>query len=209
VTQDQPVWADVWNPDVNEWSPSNEPEGTYGLAEPSHGDVALAEPLTEPYGGPSSGTVPAPGLNLLTDVAPTGAPAAPPQMVRHDVEVHTYESGAELIRARTIPVVGTTTVTRILDPNPDRRRALIKVATATATVQIGAIDQLNPAIPQTNATPTSPTNTYFLDAIDGVFDIKSADGVDALGVAGLVGNIVYVSVWEELNAPSHDTGALS
>jgi len=26
---------------------------------------------------------------------------------------------------------------------------------------------------------------------------------------GLVGNIVYVSVWEELNAPSHDTGALS
>src|SRR5215472_7438436 len=64
-----PVWATPsWNPQTNEWAPTNEQHSVWGLAEPSHGDDPNAEPVSEQYGADASGTVPEAGMNLLDSV---------------------------------------------------------------------------------------------------------------------------------------------
>lgn len=187
MASNDPVWADLWNPDVNEWSPSDEPEGTFAQAEPSHFDVPSASPM-EP--GESSAS-----LNLLTDVARPVAQPPPPQIVHH--EVLTTEAGAEIVRSRTIVVPGNTTVVRLLDPNLDRKRALIKVVSATAGIQIGPMDEVTAAVLVNALPPTVQTNTFFLQSSDGTMEIKSSDGVDCLGCAPT--GTVLVTIWEELN----------
>jgi hypothetical protein len=188
------VWADVWNPDVNEWSPSDDPEGTYGQAEPSHFDVAAATPM-EP--GEQSAA-----LNVLTNVRTAGVgPQSPPTpTVNH--EVHTYETGAEAIHMRTVAVVGNVVPTRLLDPNDDRRRALIKVITSASVIVINGIN--DGGNQQLTGPPAQSLAQWAQATGDPMLEVKATGGIEAYGTSAT--GTVFVSIWEELNAVAPGVG---
>lgn len=202
------VWDDVWNPTVNRWSPSDEPYPGYDvdvLTEyQSHGDVATTSPESEQYRRPDrgGGSVPDARANLLTDVADAGTTAPPVSVVRH--ELVTSEAGGEVVRARTVVVTGNLAPTRLLDENPDRKRALIKVVTTASVVLIG------PAFggmgsPQLTGVPTQPVGAWLQATGDPVLEIKAQAAVDVVGVVAAPASVL-VTVWEEINAESNQPG---
>jgi hypothetical protein len=205
-----PVWGNVWNPESNLWQPSNEPYPAYGqdaavVEYQSHADVMTATPISEMYGTPDpygTGTTPDPRLNLLTDKQQVG-PAAPPVHIVKQ-ETVTRETGADVIRARTVAVVGNLVPTRLLDENPNRSRALVKVVTTNSVVLIGPPFG-GMGAPQLSATPTQPGAQWWQATGDPLFKIESCAAVDAIGVIAPPG-VVLVSVWEELNNPGHTPG---
>lgn len=133
MTPDNPdtVWANTWNPPTDEWSPSAEPHNTWGVAQPGHGDLSMANPMVDAPGDPrtvpptTGGSAPDVRDNLLTDVKKSMAVAPPPQVVHHVVE--NVERGAESVNVRQITVVGNQAPTQLLESNPARRRALIRI----------------------------------------------------------------------------------
>jgi hypothetical protein len=122
--QADPALVPHWNPDTNEWAPSNEQHETWGVAEPPHYDDPTATPVSESYGQAPSGTVPDARLNLIDSIRPRTALPAP--VVRHEHEVRTTETGSETVRFRQEFVSGLTPTT-LLAQNPNRKRALLRV----------------------------------------------------------------------------------
>ena len=210
------VWAVVWNPHINQWNPSAEPWPEYGTEVPgiaafqSHGDVVLAEPMSESYGypDPGGGTAPNPSMNLLTDVRDAGTTARPVQIVQH--EVHTYETGGEIVRARTVVVTSTIAPTQLVDENPRRKRALIKVATSTSVIIIQPGRQGGGYNPQ-SATPVGNQAGWLQATGDPVLEIKATAQVECYGAGantnGVLTNPITVTVWEEMNATVDESRA--
>lgn len=135
------VWANQWNPPTDEWNPSAEPHNTWGVAQPGHGDLALANPMVDEQGRPESyppatgGTVPDVRDNLLTDVNKRMSVAPPVSTVHHVVE--NVERGAESINVRQINVQGNTAPTQLLEQNPRRKRALVQIVEGTPGMAAG------------------------------------------------------------------------
>lgn len=146
MTPDNPdtVWANTWNPPTDEWSPSAEPHNTWGVAQPGHGDLSMANPMVDEPGRPETippttgGSVPDVRDNLLTDVKKRMATTPPTQVVHHVVE--NVERGSEALRFHQEVVQGSGPTT-VLNPNDQRKRALLKIAAASgASAQIqGAV----------------------------------------------------------------------
>lgn len=145
MTPDNPdtVWANTWNPPTDEWSPSAEPHNTWGVAQPGHGDLSMANPMVDAPGDPrtvpptTGGSVPDVRDNLLTDVKKSMAVAPPPQVVHHVVE--NVERGAESVNVRQITVVGNVAPTQLLEANPNRRRALVRVVPADPAASLNPL----------------------------------------------------------------------
>src|SRR5215831_6018411 len=112
-----PVWANVWNPDTNEWAPSNEQHSTFGVAEPSHGDDPTAEPMSTQYGREDDSARYG-NLNLLDAVRSPGR-EVPSQPVRVEHVVHTEEVSSARVRARLMAVTNLQNVV-LLEENPNR-----------------------------------------------------------------------------------------
>lgn len=193
-----PVWANTYNPDTNEWAPSNEQHSTFGVAEPSHGDAETAEPMVNDPGDPRTytdgGGVPDARPNLLDAVRGQGVPLQPPpQRIEH--HVYTEEVASTRVRARVIAVVGNNAPTVLLEENQKRDRALIKVLTAASTILISPVRQGGqPAIV---GAPTLPGAFWPLIATDGNFEVKSQAGVEAIGTVA-AGTVILVAIWEEM-----------
>lgn len=195
------VWAGQWNPPDNEWDPNATPHETWGVEALDHTDDQTAEPMSEQYGHGPSGTTPDARENLLTDVQnPRTAAPLPTQTVHHIVE--TVEVGSAVVRPRTVRVVGNTTETPLLEENPNRERAIIKLVTTNGVIIIGAARQ--GGNPQFNATPTGPSNWWYQATGDPVLVIETTAAVVAYGVA--VAGAVDVCIWEELRTPSDAPG---
>lgn len=193
------VWASEWNPGSDRWDPNSEPVGGYH-DEAMYGDVGTADPMSESYGGPPSGTVPEAGLNLLTDVD-VAAPSMLPPIEHHHV-VETIELGSDAVRARTVRVVANNIETELLPQDDRRSRALIKVVTSASAILIGAARSGgNPAF---NATPTGPAVFWYHATGDGVLEVKATAAVSAFGTSAA--GAVDVSVWEELSVKDNTPG---
>jgi hypothetical protein len=170
------VWADEWNPEPNVWAPSQEPYPAYGLDASQveyqeHTDLHTTEPMPEQYGHEPSGTVPPVGLNLLTDVRKTGTVPPPMQIVQH--EVHTTETGSEVVRVRQAVVTSAVTPLNLLEENPDRKRALLRFVPSTPVA--GGVNRTAgqfTGFPVTITVPAgqvwSPTEIGFHYTADGV-----------------------------------------
>jgi hypothetical protein len=208
ASTDSPVWSNTWNPETDEWSPSDEPYNVVGEAggpygEPTHYDTPdyAGSPSSEQYGHEDGGTVAVHELNLIDDVKQRMRTAPPPQVVHHVIE--TFEEGAELVRARVVRVVGNQQQTMLLEENPNRRRALIKCITTAGVVMVQPAHQggnlTNAAI------PTGNQAAYPQATGDPVLEVKSQAGVEAYGIVVAPG-FVDVAVWEEMTGPKHDPG---
>lgn len=187
-----------WGPPTNEWAPSNEPHGVFGLAEPSHGDVATATPVSDTEGHVDGGTTPDARLNLLDAVRGGHAVPVPDRPIVHLVETH--DASSDTCRARQLIVAaaaGGPTPTTLLDENEARDRALIQnVAGGVlfvmpghggggATVGVGAV-----------AGPGFPL------AVGATMEIKSGAMVEAMAATAAV----TVAIWEELTLPGSTPG---
>lgn len=128
-----PVYATPsWNPDTNEWAPSNEQHSVWGVAEPGHGDDPTAEPMSESYGQAPSGTIPDQRYNLIDDVRRQMAPLAPPTQEHHHV-VEEVEKGSPTWRVRHVVVQGATP-TQLVEENQNRKRMLLRIIPGDAPV---------------------------------------------------------------------------
>ena len=203
---DIPGW--IWNPGTNEWAPSNTPVGggsaELGTMEPSHGDVTPARPMSRapseqnPYGSQDG-----PRMNLLDAVRnPPQASAPATQVVRHVVE--TQDTGTDLVRTRTVRLDSTGTVV-VLEENPYRVRALIKMVTSNAVAMLFPLRQGGSGT-STTGVPTAPNAGYLIATGDPIHVSESK--------AGIVGQIMDtgssstcdVTVWEELSVPGDQPG---
>lgn len=198
-----PIWGDMWNPHQNRWAPTDEPVGGDAGPEP-HGDNPTASPTSEAfdYIDPGGGTGPDARTNVQ-QVATPGPGTPPTQRVVHEME--TYEVGGEIARGRVIVVGSNLTPAVLLDENPNRKRALIKVITSTSVILVGPHAQLGS--PGLTAPPTAPLAAYPIATGDPVHEIKSQAAIDVLGVgpvsgtsAGVLTTPIMVAVWEETNS---------
>jgi hypothetical protein len=191
---DDPVWANEWNPDTNEWAPSSEQHSVFGVAEPSHGDEPHAMPEADYPGGPSDGgTVPDARLNLADTLRGKGPVPAPVARIEHVVT--TEEVAATIVRARIVAVVGNATPTVLLDEAPNRKRALIHVITAASQILVYPARQ--GGIPALVAAPTTGGAFWFQATGDAHLEVKAQAAVEAVGITA--GGTVLVAIWEELN----------
>lgn len=200
-----PVFANTWNPDTNEWAPTNEQHSTFGLAEPSHGDVPEANPESDEYGRyEGRGSVPDARPNLLDAVRGQGVPLGPPvQRIEHVISTQELGPDADLVRGRVVMVVGNQTPTVLLEQNARRKRALIKVITSASVILLTPMRQ--GGTPNLTVAPTAPGAFYPLATGDPVHEVKSGAGVDAYGAQAAAGQIM-VAIWEELQQPGHEPG---
>lgn len=197
---DSTVWSDVWTPTIDAWDP-NADTGPWGENVGEHGDIAVAEPVSEQYGQSPSGTVPDVRANLLTDIRRGNGVSAPPGVTQHHV-VETVERGAARIRARVVRVVGNLTEASLLEQNDGRTRALIKVVTSASVIIIGPARQ--GGNPQFNATPTGPSAWWYQATGDAALEVKASGAVSAYGTAAA--GAVDVAVWEEIETDSSIPG---
>ena len=200
---DDPVWGNTYNPETNEWAPSSEQHSTFGVAEPSHGDEPDAAPSSEQYGryDDDGGTTPDARLNLLSSIRGVNAPLpAPPIQVQHVVTTETLQPA--LVRARSVVVAGNTQASVLLEENPNRKRALIRVFTAASTILVSPLRQ--GGVPQLVAPPTTPGAFFPLSTADAQLEVKSGAGVEAVGITAA--GVVIVSVWEEMDGPGNHPG---
>lgn len=204
-TGSDPIWGDEWNPHGNRWSPSDQPVGGDAGADAVtvHGDVPFTPPLGEQWGTvyPGGGSVPDARANFATDVAPDRGPTPPPaQVVRH--EVHTYETGAEVVRARTVVITSNTAPTTLLDENPNRKRALIKVITSNQIIMINPLRSGGGGAGLTT-TPSGNVQGWQQATGDPMLEVKSQAGVEAYGVGaatnGVLTTPISVTIWEEID----------
>lgn len=199
MTDDNPVWADVWNPEANEWNPSADPypaEGTETIVDyQSHGDIAAATPLSESYGQPPAGTVPDVRKNLLTDVKERSAQPPPPQIVQHLVD--TVERGTPLVRTRMIVVKGNTFPVTLLEENELRTRAIIKVVTAAASIMVQQLRSSSGGVVGLTAVPSSGCAAWPQSNGDNDLKVETTAGLECYGIGPGPPDIV-VAVWEEL-----------
>jgi hypothetical protein len=129
-----PVYATPsWNPQTNEWSPSNEQHSVWGLAEPPHSDDPTADPMSESYGQVPSGTIPDARLNLIDSVRQSMTPIAPPPQEHHHV-VEEVEKGSPIWRVRHVVVQSSTVPQQIVEENEQRKRVLLRIIPSDATV---------------------------------------------------------------------------
>jgi hypothetical protein len=189
-----------FNPDTNEWAPSNEQEAVWGLAEPSHGDQPEADPVSESYGQAPSGTVPDTRLNLIDSIRARTPLAAP--VVEHHHVVETQELASSKLRLRLVAVVGNNAPTVILEENPARDRALIHIFTAGSTILLTPLRQ--GGAPVLVAAPTLPGAFWPLQTNDGTLEIKAQAGMEAVGVSAA--GVVLVSVLEEMKDTNPGVG---
>lgn len=209
ASTNSPVWSNTWNPETDDWSPSDEPYDVVGVqgdafGEPTHFDTPdyVGAPIgTDQYGIEDHGSVPVRELNLIDDVKARMRTAPPAQVVHHVIE--TFEEGAELVRARVVRVIGNQQQTMLLEENPNRRRALIKCITTAGVVMVQPAHQGGNL---TNAAvPTGNQAAYPQATGDPVLEVKSQAGVEAYGIVAAPG-FVDVAVWEEMTGPKHDPG---
>ena len=162
------VYADFWNPPSNRWSPSDEPHDVFGRAEPSHGDAFTADPMVNDPGDPrtvGAGTAPDVRKNLLTDVRDQIAGMG--FTIEHHHVVETSEQGAEGISVKVVLVQGNLSPTALLEENPRRKRAFLRIVPNTPTQTTNATEQA-PANPATgaNGVLTVPTGqTWLLNSL--------------------------------------------
>lgn len=214
AAQIDPVWGDFWNPHPNAWAPSVEDFPAYGhdVAEveyQSHGDVPATSPMTEQYGlaDAGGGSVPDARANLRTNVRDRMPIPYPTQTIRH--ELITQDVGSEAVRARTVIITSNLTPVTLLDENPNRKRALIKVITSTSIVMIiplrsgGGAEGLI-------AAPTSNAQGWAQATGDPVLEVKAQAGVECYGVGAAANGTltvpIAVTIWEELIVPNSGPG---
>lgn len=202
--EDDPVWANTWNPETNEWAPSSEQHSVFGVAEPSHGDEPHAAPSSEEYGrpDPDGGTIPDARMNLLDAVqGTTAALPAPPVTVRHIVE--TQEQSSPLARGRVVRVQGGAP-TVLLEENPNRARAILKAITTSGIVLLYPARQ-GGVQPQTGV-PVGTMAGYPLATGDPPHVVESGSAVEAFAANTGVTAFTDVAVWEELDQPGSAPG---
>lgn len=208
--QPTPAPADLpgieWNPGTNEWAPSNTPIGG-GSAEganqePSHGDVQPASPQSsEP--GVVTGTTPDARGTLLSSVRnPPASTPLPVQRVEHVIT--TQEEGNDLVRTRTVRVSGTVPVV-LLEENPHRTRALLKLVTSNGVITISPIRQGGIGA-STAGVPTAPNAGYMIATGDPVHESKSKAGIEALVEDTGASTFCDVTIWEEMSVPGDHPG---
>lgn len=205
---DTPVWANEWTPHVDRWDPNADTYTEYERQGPGHGDLPDASPMSDEYGQPTSGSTPDARANLLTDVRRVRQTAPPIQVIRH--EVITSEAGAERIRARTVMVTSNAAPTVLLDANPNRKRALIKVITSNQVIMVNegraGYGQPLAAVPTANATGWAQATG------DPMLEVKSQAMVEAYGAGAVNAGTntlttpIAVTIWEEIQDPSHVPG---
>lgn len=211
------VFGLAWNPDTNEWAPSDHPVGggdaENANQEPSHGDEHYARPMGNDPGDPPTytegGGVPDARANLLDSVR--AAPQAPQPVAQVHHTVETIEQGNDRTRARTIRVQlaavggGNDGGTVILEQNPARAFALIKCVTTNGVVILfpgqEGIGNL-----QYTGVPTAPSPGFFLATGDPVLKIESTAMVSAIAADTGTQAFCDLSIWEEMSNPSGDPG---
>jgi hypothetical protein len=203
---DHPVWANTWNPQTNEWSPSNEQHSVFGLAEPSHGDTPAAEPMPNDPGDPRSyqdgGGTPDARLNLLDAVRGTGQPVqAPVQRVEH--VIHTQEEPSSKVRARVVRVqapaagAGGPVTTVVLEENMKRDRAILKCITTSGVVVLMPLRQGGVNVATAGA-PAGFMAGFPLATGDPPLEVKAGAGVEAI-IANTGGSAFCdIAIWEEM-----------
>lgn len=209
----QPAPADTstvqqqWNPDTNEWAPSNEPDGggsaELGNQEPSHGDVTPARPMSREPGGPDTGSQDSPRMNLLDSVRqPPQSTPLPVQRVEHVVK--TQDDGTDLVRTRTVRVQGTTPVV-LLEENPYRTLAMIKMVTSNAVITMYPLRQGGGGVSSTGV-PTAPNAGYLFATGDPVHKSESKAGIEAIVEDTGSSLFADVTIWEEMSVPGDAPG---
>lgn len=125
-------------------------------------------------------------------------PKAPPTVVVHHI-MEAREVGANLIRPRTIRIpAGIQEPVQLLQLNPNRRRALIKV---TGSSQAIGVIQGGPGLSSTAAAAANATGgAFFIQATgDPLLEVKATAPV---WCALQTGGPCDVTIWEELNQSS-------
>lgn len=182
--------TDRANVDTNVWLPKVEPLALIGIAEPSHDD----DPTADPAAGIGAGA-PEERLNLLDAVKAPQAVTPPETIVHHVLE--TQEQGTPSFHARTIVVpgaVGVHPVTTVLEENPNRTRAIVKVLTGSGVINLteGGSGIGGSA---TASLANAPMAAWPQSASDAPFKIETQAQV----VAYNPGNAnVLVAIWEEV-----------
>lgn len=208
------VWSDLWNPHINSWDPTTDTlrttEDTDVVGYQEHVDEYTTPPLSESYGVERGvGTAPDPRLNVLTNVRQPGPTPAPPQVIRHEVE--TYERGSDEVRARTVVITRIDTPVVLLEENPNRKRALIKVITSNAVVMIQP-GRVGGSGVQFSAIPSGNSGMWAQATGDPNLEVKSTDQVECYGTgantAGLLTTPISVTIWEEMYAAVPGTGGI-
>lgn len=197
----------TWNPDTNEWAPSNEPigGGSAELAnqEPSHGDVQPAHPQSREPGGPDTGSQDSPRMNLLDSVRnPPQSMPLPTQRVEHVIS--TQEDGTDLVRTRTVRVQGTTPV-MLLEENPYRTMAYLKMVTSNGVIMMFPTRQ-GGAGTSTTGIPTAPNGGYLFATGDPVHKSESKAGIEAIVQDTGASTFADVTIWEEMSVPGDKPG---
>lgn len=173
--------------DTNVWGPRAEPLALVGIAEPSHGD--------DPTATPTAATQEPGRMTLLDSVRQPMQEAPPPPVTIHHV-LETQEVGTPIMRARTVVVGSTRQPSVLLEENPDRTRALIKVVTGASTVNIAAGGAATGGNVTASATG-QPMAAWPQATGDPLLKVETQAQVIAYSPAG---TNVLVAVWEELTA---------
>jgi hypothetical protein len=212
LVENPAVW---WNPDTNEWAPSNTPNNVVGSGapgQPSHGDVMTADPMSNYVGHTTpGGTTPDARPNLLDAVRRSNTPAptafAP---IEHKIVVETTHVASSANRARVVRVQAQASggndaqAVVLLEDNPNRDRALIKCITTNGVIVLTPLRQ--GGVPTNLAVPTGNIAGYPLATGDPVHEVKSSDGVEAYIANGTAQAFCDVAIWEEMKTPGYEPG---
>lgn len=165
-----PVYATPrWNPETNEWAPSNEQHSTWEVGEPSHSDEPTAHPMSDAPGQTEFwGSIPDERLNLIDSVRTPRGPIVQ-QVVHHEHDVRTTETGAESLRFHQEFVSGSAPIT-LLTQNPARKRALLRIGSAVVNSQNNNLTAVG--VPAIVTVPTG--QTWTLQAISFLFTASAA-----------------------------------
>jgi hypothetical protein len=210
-----------WNPETNEWAPSNTPHNVAGPGapqQPSHGDVMTADPMIDQpgvYGGMAGqgGGTPDARPNLLDAVRGSRTPV-PAQLapVQHQIVVETKEVASSANRARVVRVQvqgagqNAQQAVTLLENNPNRDRALIKCITTNGVIVLAPLRQ--GGVPTGTGVPSGNMAGYPLATGDPIHEVKSSDGVEAYIWNTGAQTFCDVAIWEEMKTP-HDEPGLS
>lgn len=173
-----------WNPLTNEWE-KVPPLGT--VVEHDHTDIPTASPVSDTEGHVDGGTVPDARMNLIDSVRGGVADAPPVQVVRHLLE--TTEVPSDNVAARGVTVKAGGQPTILLNANPNRTRALLKVLTGGGAVYMGPTSSLANALV---GAATGARPGWLLAAADPIFESKSSAEISAI-----TGTDCDVQIWEE------------
>lgn len=202
-----PVFATpVWNPDTNEWAPSNEQHSVFGVAEPSHGDDPSAMPMSDAPGQPPDtvGSAPDARKNLL-DAVRQGPTQLPAPVVEHHHVVDVQEQGNVRVRTKTVRVQAQPAggggndyqPVTILEEAPNRSRAVIRVITTNGQVVLTPLRQ--GGVQPTLTAAAAPIAGFVLSQADGMLTTEVQAGIEAVVFNVTQQAFADVTVWEELN----------